>query len=126
MMIGVEFDFCVHDVLKAFELYEKVFGALAIEKSAFERGMNKVVFTIFGSRFHMLDESLENGLNTPKEGQPTTIWFNITVEKIQPVYDKAMGLGFTEIMPLQDMPNHGIKRFMAKDSFGMVWLIHGN
>jgi len=125
-MTGVEIDFCVYDVLKAFELYEKVFGAEAVEKTANERGMNEVVFTILGSRFHMLDESPENGLNAPKEGHPTAIWINIMVEKIQPVYDKALGLSFTLIFDMQELPDHHTKRFMVKDPFGMVWLIHGN
>jgi uncharacterized glyoxalase superfamily protein PhnB len=123
-MTGVEIDFCVYDVLKAFEVYEKVFGAEAVEKTAFDRGMNECVFTIFGSRFHMLDESPENGLNAPKAGDSSSIWFNIMVEAIQPVYDKALELGFTVIMPLQNMPDHGVQNAMVQDPFGMVWMLH--
>jgi hypothetical protein len=37
-MPGVEIDFCVFDVLKAFDPYEDVFNAVAVEKSANERG----------------------------------------------------------------------------------------
>jgi uncharacterized glyoxalase superfamily protein PhnB len=123
-MTGVEIDFCVHDVLKAFELYKKVFGAEAVEKTAFDRGMNECVFTIFGSRFHMLDESPENGLNAPKAGGSSSIWFNILVEAIQPVYDKALELGFTVIMPLQNMPDYGAQNAMVQDPFGIVWMLH--
>jgi uncharacterized glyoxalase superfamily protein PhnB len=123
-MTGVEIDFCVHDVLKAFVLYEKVFGAAAVEKTAFDRGLNEVVFTIFGSRFHMLDENPEYGLAAPKEGQSGSIWFNILVEQIQPVYDAALELGFTAVQPLQDLPAYGVKNAMLKDPFGIVWMLH--
>jgi uncharacterized glyoxalase superfamily protein PhnB len=124
VMTGVEIDFCVRDVLKAFELYEKVFGAEAVEKTAFDRGMNECVFTIFGSRFHMLDESPENGLNAPKEGGSSSIWFNILVESIKPVYDKALELGFVVIMPLQNLSDYGVQNAMVQDPFGMVWMLH--
>jgi uncharacterized glyoxalase superfamily protein PhnB len=114
----------VHDVLKAFELYEKVFGAKVVEKTAFDRGMNECVFTIYDFRFHILDESPENCLNAPKEGGSSSIWFNILDEAIQPVYDKALELGFTVIMPLQNMPDHGVQNAMVQDPFGIVWMIH--
>jgi PhnB protein len=123
-MTGVEVDFCVHDVHKAFELYEKVFGAEAVEKTAFERGLNECLFTIFGFRFHMLDENPEYGLSAPKEGESASIWFNILVEAIQPVYDKALELGFTVIQPLQNMPDYGVQNAMVKDPFGIVWMLH--
>jgi PhnB protein len=123
-MTDVEIDFCVHDVLKVFELYEKVFGAEAVEKTAFDRRMNECIFTIFGSRFHIWDESPKNGLNTPKERRSSSIWFNILVEAIKPVYDKALELGFTVIMPLQNMPDHGVQNAMVQDPFGIVWMFH--
>lgn len=123
-MTGVEVDFCVTDTLAAFEVYEKVFGAEAVEKTAFPRGQNEVVFTIFGYRFHMLDENPEFGLNAPKEGASTAIWFNILVEDIQAIYDKALGAGFTVIQAVQDLPGYGVKNAMVRDSFGLVWMLH--
>ena len=123
-MTGVEIDFCVNDVLKAFELYEKVFNAEALAKTAFERGMNAYLFTIFGSRFLMLDENSEYGLNAPKGGRPASIWFNILVEEIQPIYDKALESGFTVIQPFQNMPDIGVQNVMVKDPYGIVWMIH--
>ena len=123
-MTGVEIDFCVHDVLKAFELYEKVFNAEALAKTAFERGMNACLFTVFGSRFLMLDENSEYGLNAPQEGSPASIWLNILVEEIKPVYDKALESDFTVIQPLQNMPDIGVQNAMVKDPCGIVWMIH--
>jgi PhnB protein len=123
-MTGIEIDFCVQDVLKAFALYQKAFGAEAVEKTAFERGMNECVFTIFGSRFHMLDENPEYGLNAPKEEGSASIWFNILVEAIKPVYDKTLELGFTVIQPLRNMPDCGVQNAMVKDPFGILWMIH--
>ena len=41
-MTGFELDFVVSDSLGAFETYHKVFGAEAVEKTAYERGRNEM------------------------------------------------------------------------------------
>ena len=123
-MTGVEVDFCVTDTLAAFEVYRTVFGAEAVEKTAFPKGQNEVVFTIFGYRFHMLDENPAFGLNAPQEGQSTSIWFNLMVEDIKAVYDKALGAGFTVVIALQNLSDYGVQNAMVKDTFGVVWMLH--
>ena len=54
-MIGVEIDMVVSDSLKALELYERIFEIQPVEVSSFPKGENEVVFTLFGTHFHMLD-----------------------------------------------------------------------
>jgi uncharacterized glyoxalase superfamily protein PhnB len=68
-MTSVEFDFVVTDSLAAFETYQKVFGAEAIQKTSLEKGSNEVIFTIFGIHFHILDENPDYHLIAPHEGQ---------------------------------------------------------
>jgi uncharacterized glyoxalase superfamily protein PhnB len=123
-MAGVELDFVVYDTLKAFETYHKVFGAEAVKKTSNDRGANEVIFTIFGTRFHMLDENPEYQLIAPKEGQAVYFWFNLYVDDIKEVYDKAEAAGFTTIMPLQEVMEHGLKTSMQKDPWGHVWQLH--
>jgi len=52
----------VADSLKALELYEKIFDIQRVEVSNLPKGENEVVFTLYGVRFHMLDENPEFGL----------------------------------------------------------------
>ena len=81
-MVGVEIDMVVSDSLKALELYEKVFEIERIEVTDFPKGENEVVFSLYGVRFHMLDENPKFGLKAPNLGDPQTIWFNILVPNI--------------------------------------------
>jgi uncharacterized glyoxalase superfamily protein PhnB len=123
-MTGFEVDFVVTDTLAAFDAYSKVFGAEAVEKTAYERGLNEVVFTICGSRFHMLDENPEYGLNAPKEGQGGSVWFNLVVDDINEVFGRAEAAGFTAIQPVQEHKDFGVINSMQKDPWGYVWMLH--
>lgn len=76
-MVGVEIDMVVKDSLEALELYEKIFEIERIEVSNFPKGENEVIFSLYGVRFHMLDENHDFSLFAPKPGQNTSMWFNI-------------------------------------------------
>ena len=58
----------VSDSLKALELYEKVFDIERIEVTNFPKCENEVVFSLYGVRFHMLDENPKFGLKAPNLG----------------------------------------------------------
>ena len=57
MNIGVEVNFVVQDSIKALALYESIFEVRRVEVTEYPRGNNEAVFTIYGTRFHMLDEN---------------------------------------------------------------------
>jgi uncharacterized glyoxalase superfamily protein PhnB len=127
-MASVEIDFVVPDVLEAFKTYSKVFGAEAVEKSSLEKGLNEVVFTVFGTRFHMLDENPDAFLVAPKEGQGGFLWFNLVVDDIKEVFEKASVAGFSTILEIQEvrmssLPS-GSKTAMQKDPWGYIWQLH--
>ena len=123
-MEAVEFDFVVKDSLKALDLYEKIFTVERVEVTDFKTGSNEAVFTIFGTRFHMLDENPEYQLVAPKEGVPQSFWFNVMVNDINETYTKAMEQGCTEIQGVTKMESMGISNGMFLDPFGYVWMLH--
>lgn len=123
-MVGVEIDMVVTNSLKALDLYEKIFEIERVEVSDLEQGLNEAVFTLYGVRFHMLDENPEYELVAPTVDDPKTIWFNIMVPDIKETYSKAMNAGCTEIQAVTDMPDYGISNAMFIDAYGYVWMLH--
>lgn len=123
-LVGVEIDMVVTDSLKALELYERIFEIERVEVSDLPKGTNEAVFTLYGVRFHMLDENPEYELIAPSPGDPKTIWFNILVPDIKETYSKAIASGCTEIQAVTEMPDYGITNAMFADSYGYVWMLH--
>ena len=124
-MIGVEIDFVVKDCLKALDLYEKIFEEIErVEVTDLSRGENEAVFTLYGVRFHMLDENPDFQLHAPNPDDPKTMWFNIMVPDINGTYSKAMEQGCTEVQPVTEMPDFGISNAMFLDPFGYIWMLH--
>ena len=106
-MVGVEIDMVVTDSLQALELYEGIFDIERVEVSDFPKGENEVVFTLYGVRFHMLDENPEFGLIAPQPDNPISVWFNIAVPDIRETFSKAINAGCTEVQPVTEMPSLG-------------------
>lgn len=123
-MVGVEVDFVVPDSLRALELYESIFDLVRVEVSALPRGQNEVIFTLYGVRFHLLDENPEFALKAPAPGDPKPIWFNILVPDIQETYAKALKAGCTEVQAVTEMPDYGVSNAIFSDPFGHVWMLH--
>jgi PhnB protein len=122
-MIGVEIDMVVSDSLQALELYEKIFDIERIEVSDLPKGENEAVFTLYGVRFHMLDENPEFGLVGPKPDKANTIWFNIAVLDIKETFAKAMNAGCTEVQPVTEVVDYGISNAIFRDPFGYEWML---
>lgn len=123
-MVGVEIDFVVTESLKALELYEGIFEIERVEVTDLPKGENEVVFTLYGVRFHMLDENPKFQLIAPKPNDPKTSWFNISVPNIKETYSKAMSLGCTEVQPVTEMADYGVSNAIFSDPFGYVWMLH--
>lgn len=123
-MTGVEIDMVVTDSLKALELYEKIYEVERVEVTDYPKGTNEAVFTIYDTRFHLLDENPEYQLIAPKPGQPQSVWYNVLVPDILAVYDKAMTAGCTAIQQVIEMPEMGAANAMFADPFGYVWMLH--
>lgn len=123
-MVGVEIDMVVSDSLKALALYESMFDTERVEVTNYERGLNEAVFTIYGMRFHLLDENPEYQLIAPKPGDPKPMWINILVPDIAATFKKAMEAGCTEIQPLSELPDFGVINALFTDPFGYIWMLH--
>ena len=124
MITGVEIDFVVKDSKVALEQYSSIFEVVIVEATDFKLGNNEAVFTIYGTRFHMLDENPKYQLFAPKEDSNQSFWFNIVVPNIQVVFDKAVATGATIIQPITKMEKMDISNAMFLDSFGYVWMLH--
>jgi len=123
-MIGTEIDFIVSNSLKALELYEKIFDIEIIEVTNFPKGENEVIFTLYGLRFHMLDENPEFQMIAPKPGDPKPFWFNIMIPDIEKTFNKAINEGCTEVQPVTEMKEMGVSNAIFADPFGYLWMLH--
>lgn len=123
-MFGVEIDFVAKDSLAALQLYQAIFDVEVIEATNLSIGQNEVVFTLYGTRFHLLDENTAFGLLAPKEGDPKPLWFNISVPDIKETYAKAMAAGCTELQPITHLEDFGVSNALFSDPFGYLWMLH--
>ncbi|MEN4006961.1 MAG: hypothetical protein PQ964_06375 [Methanobacteriaceae archaeon] len=123
-MVGVEIDMVVADSLKALESYEKIFDIERVEVSNFPKGENEVIFTLYGVRFHMLDENPKFELKAPGRDEPKSIWFNILVPDIKDTFAKAINVGCTEVQPVTELPDYGVSNAIFSDVFGYLWMLH--
>ncbi len=123
-MTGVEIDFVVTDSLAALALYEKIFEVQRVEVTSFPKGQNEAIFTVYGVRFHMLDENPEFQLVAPKPGVPQSMWLNVLVPDIKQVHQKALDAGCTEVQPVTELADYGVSNALFTDPFGYVWMLH--
>lgn len=123
MLTGIEIDFVVLDSIKALDLYEHIFDVQRIEVTDYACGLNEAVFTMYGTRFHMLDENPQYMLTAPTPGNSSSMWLNISVPDIREIYKKAMASGCMEIQPPVDMEAMGITTAIFSDPFGYVWML---
>ena len=121
---GVEIDFVVSDSLAALKQYEQIFEVKRIEVTNLPKGQNEVVFEIYGTRFHLLDENPELHLVAPDDGQPVTMWVNITVPDIKRTFEAAVRAGCEVVQEVVEIPNHGVSNASFMDSYGYHWMVH--
>jgi len=124
-LTGVEIDMVVTDSLRALELYEKIFNNIErVEVTNLPKGENEVIFTLYGVRFHLLDENSQFGLKAPTPEKPNTIWFNILVSDIKETFIKAINAGCIEVQPVTEIPDFGVSNAAFTDIFGYQWMLH--
>lgn len=124
MIKGTEIDFIVKNSLDALALYKEIFDVEVVEATEYQEGLNEAVFTLYGTRFHMLDANEEYGLKAPDPEHPNTIWFNITVEDIEKTHKAALEKGCTEMQGVTKMMGDSISNSLFVDPFGYMWMLH--
>lgn len=123
-MVGVEICMVVTDSLESFELYSSIFDLEIVESTNFDKGLNEVIFTMYGVRFHLLDENEEHQLIAPKEGDSKPLWVNVLVPDIEGTYKKALDAGCIEVQPITEHMDFGVSSAIFSDKFGYIWMIH--
>lgn len=124
MITGVEIDLVVKDSLAALKQYQAIFDLEVVEQTNFPVGLNEVVFTIYGTRFHLLDENPEYQLLAPTPENPQSIWFNVVVPNINDTFLKAIDASATPIQEVTEMKEMGISNATFLDSFNYTWMLH--
>lgn len=124
MTLGVEIDFVVTDSVQALNLYEQIFEVERIEVTDLSKGQNEAVFSIYGTRFHMLDENADFGMLAPKPDAQPTVWFNVLVPDIRKTHGRAMEAGCAQVQPVTEMEAMGSSNSMFMDKFGYLWMLH--
>lgn len=122
-MFGVEFDFIVRDSIEALNLYKQIFDLKVIEASNLSKGLNEVIFSIYNTKFHLLDENPEYNLFAPDSNIQPSFWFNIRVPDIKKTHQAAINLSCIEIQGITDLKDHGLRNSIFKDPFGYVWML---
>jgi len=95
-----------------------------VEVTSFPKGQNEAVFTIYGVRFHMLDENPAFQLIAPKPGVPQSMWLNVMVPDIKLVHQKALDAGCAQVQPVTEMADYGLSNALFADPYGYVWMLH--
>ena len=124
MTVGVEIDFVVPDSREALELYERIFEVERSEVTDLERGQNEAVFSVYGARFHLLDENPEFGLIAPGKDAPQTMWMNVMVPDIRRTHEAAQAAGCREVQAVTEIPQMGVINSVFTDPFGYMWMLH--
>jgi PhnB protein len=114
----------VMNSLDALDLYEKIFEVERIEVTDFGPGLSEAVFTIFGTRFHLLDENPAHMMFAPRDGDPRSTWINTVVPDITTTFNAAIDAGCTQIAPISEIPEFGIKNAIFADPHGYLWMLH--
>ena len=105
-------------------MYEKIFEVERLEVTSFPKGQNEAIFTIYGTRFHILDENPAFQLVAPKEGATQSMWLNVLVPDIKRVHQNAMDAGCKEVQPVTEMGEYGVSNSVFTDPFGYAWMLH--
>ena len=124
MKIGVEINMIVKDSLIASKLYEKAFKAEIIEATSYEKGLNEVIFKIFDTQFHLLDENKEYGLYAPTKDKTNSMWCNLFVEDIEAIFNRCEEERFQIIQPITKLEEFGIINAIVSDPFSYQWMFH--
>ncbi len=123
-MKKAEVNMVVSNSVLALDLYNRIFELEYYEKTNLKLGNNEAFFSINGLHFHMYDENLEYGLVAPFVNEESSCWFNITVDNIEDIFNKANKYHCKITMPITYIETHKVYNGMFKDHFGYSWLIH--
>ena len=123
-MTGVEMDFVVEDSLAALALYRAVFDDLnTLEATNLEKGLNEAIFSLYGVRFHMLDANADFQLHGPRAGETPSFWFNVVAPDVGKTVRQAIAAGCSEVQPVTEQPDYGVRNAMFADPFGYIWMV---
>ena len=124
MVKAAEICMVVKNSIEAINLYESIFEIKKFEVADKGLGLSEVMFAIYGTPFHLLDENKDHMLIAPQGGDIQSIWMNIAVPDIKGTFQKAMDAGCRQIAPVASIPGTTIQNAVFADNFGYIWMLH--
>jgi PhnB protein len=111
----------IRDAAKAINFYKKVFGAREINRMAMPNGkIMHAELQIGDSMLHLADEFPEAGSRAPQSLGGTPVVFNVYIEDVDKLWEKAVAAGAKVNMPLDDQ-FWGDRYGQLVDPFGHAW-----
>jgi PhnB protein len=113
----------VHNAAEALEFSSRAFGAVEVMRFAGPNGkIMHAEMTIGDSRIMVADEFPQMGAISPRSLGGTAVGLAIYVEKVDAVYNRAIGAGATMIAAVKDQ-FYGDRSGTLQDPFGHRWTI---
>jgi len=122
-MIGVKINFVVTDCQQALEMYRHIFDIQHESVTNDEHGANEAEFTMYGTKFHILDGTPKCKTVESNPSAPGFIWIDITVPDIKDIYKKAMAAGCQELQSPTELEGLCVTNAVFADPFGFVWML---
>lgn len=113
----------IKNCAEAIEFYKKAFGAAERSRLLMPNGLiGHAEIDIEGSLLMMSDEIPEWKNKSPKTIGDNPMTFSLYVKDVDASFQKALGAGAMEIMPVDDM-FYGDRVGQVEDPFGYRWMI---
>lgn len=109
------------DAAKALDFYQRAFGAIELSRQTYADGVIRHgEFKIGDSTFMLTTENARYPFMRSAEALgDSPVQFFLYVEKVDALFQRALGLGAHTVMPLADQP-YG-RSGGLRDPFGLVW-----
>lgn len=112
----------VHDANHAIEFYKKVFLANEVTRMVNSDGKIEHSEVNVGNARIMIADEFAGYNHAAKSLGGTPVIIYLYVDNVDDVVERAVSLGSTSLMPIQDMP-HGDRVGKIEDPFGHVWMV---
>lgn len=122
-MYKTEVNIVVQNCAEAVKFYKETFNAEVQVLTNLPKGSNEALINIDKMQIHLFDENDGFKMFSPKTSDASYMWWHITVDDAELVWEKAMATGNTEVSKLNKLFDYGVLQGILFDPFGYNWII---